>query len=187
MQRFEEKPPAERAERFLQSGEYDWNSGIFVWRAETVLAEFRRHKPGIAERVARIADAWQRPEQAETFAREYESIEKISVDFAILEKAAEVLALRAPYQWDDVGSWLALERRNPQDADGNTIQGLHVGFDTERCVIASDAEHLIATLGVRDLLIIQSGNATLVARREDEAAVKKIVDALKSQGFGNYL
>ncbi len=187
VQRFEEKPPAERAERFLQSGEYDWNSGIFVWRAETVLAEFRRHKPAIAERVARIADAWQRPEQSEVFTREYDSIEKISVDFAILEHAAEVLTLRAPYQWDDVGSWLALERRNPQDAAGNTIQGLHVGFDTQGCVIASDAQHLIATLGVRDLLIIQSGNATLVARRDDEAAVKKIVDALKSQRLEDYL
>ena len=96
-----------------------------------------------------------------------------------MEKAQEVLVLQAPYKWDDVGSWLALERRNPQDAAGNTVQALHVGQATTNCVIVSDPEHLIATIGVNNLLIIQDGNATLVADRRDEAAVKEIVDLLK--------
>ena len=104
-----------------------------------------------------------------------------------MEKAKEVLVLQAPYQWDDVGSWLALERRNPQDADGNTIQATHVGFNTKNCVIAADPGHLIATIGVENLLIIQDGNATLVADRRDEGAVKQIVDMLKKPGLENYL
>ena len=104
-----------------------------------------------------------------------------------MEKAREVLVIEAPYQWDDVGSWLALERRNPQDAQGNTIQALHVGINTSGCVIAADAGHLIATIGVSNLLIIQDGNATLIADRRDEGTVKEIVARLKSPGLEKYL
>ena len=98
----------------------------------------------------------------------------------------EVLVLHAPYTWDDVGSWLALERRNPQDADGNTVQALHCGIDTARCVIVGDASRLIATFGVSNLLIIQDGDATLVADRKHEDKVKEIVDKLKKSGREEY-
>ena len=77
--------------------------------------------------------------------------------------------MQAPYQWDDVGSWLALERHNPQDADGNTVQALHAGVNTNNCVIVADPDHLIATIGVNNLLIIQDGNATLITTRKGEA------------------
>ena len=184
---FKEKPDADTAERFLQSGEYDWNSGIFVWKAATILAELRRQRPVLYAAVERIAEAWPTPKRDEVFRREYEGLEKISIDFAVMERAAKVLAIRAPYQWDDVGSWLALERRNPQDADGNTVQGLHTGIETRHCVIVSDADHLIATLGVSNLLIVQDGNATLVADRRDESNVKLIVEKLKKGGLEKYL
>jgi mannose-1-phosphate guanylyltransferase len=184
---FKEKPDADTAERFLLSGEYDWNSGIFVWKAATILAELRRQRPALYAAIERIAEAWPTPNRDEVFRREYEGLEKISIDFAVMEGAAKVLAIRAPYQWDDVGSWLALERRNPQDADGNTVQGLHVGVDTKNCVIVSDPDHLVATLGVRDLLVIQDGNATLVADRKDESNVKLIVERMKKGGLGKYL
>ena len=101
----------------------------------------------------------------DVFRAEYAKAEKISIDFAVMEdaaKAGKVLVMQAPYQWDDVGTWLALERHNPQDADGNTVQALHAGVKTKNCVIVADPDHLIGTLGVSDLLIIQGGNATLV-------------------------
>lgn len=187
---FAEKPDADRAERFVASGEYFWNSGIFVWKAATILKELERNKPTLHAAVGRVADAWGSPRGDTVLKSEYETIEKISIDYAVMQdagKAGRVIVLRAPYQWDDVGSWLALERRNPQDAQGNTIQGQHLGINTTNCVVVSDAGRLIATIGVTDLLIIQDGDATLVADRKDEATVKQVVEQLKATGRANYL
>jgi mannose-1-phosphate guanylyltransferase len=182
---FREKPKFEQAEQYIASGEYYWNSGIFVWKTAAILGELKTHKPKLMEAIARIADAWGTPRQDEVFRAQYEAAEKISIDFAVMEKAREVLVVQAPYQWDDVGSWLALERRNAQDAQGNTVQARHVGIKTSRCVIVSGPDHLIATIGVSDLLIIQDGNATLIANRSEEGAVKDVVEAIKKLPEGN--
>ena len=185
---FKEKPKFDAAEKYVASGEYYWNSGIFVWKVATILHELRTHKPKLMESIDRIAAAWGTSAQDEIFQREYANAEKISIDFAVMEKAKEVLVVQAPYQWDDVGSWLALERRNPQDAEGNTVQAKHLGIKTSKCVIVADPGHLIATIGVSDLLIVQDGNATLIADRAEEGTVKEIVDALKKMNDGkNYL
>jgi mannose-1-phosphate guanylyltransferase len=185
--KFMEKPRFDVAEGYVASGDYFWNSGIFVWKPPAVLNELKRNKPDLHARVLRIAEAWDTPRRAEVFRSEYANAEKISIDFAVMQDAPEVLMMPAPFAWDDVGSWLALERRNPQDADGNTVQALHCGVDTKGCVIAADAGHLIATLGVENLVIVQSGNATLIADRRREADVKQIVDKLKAGGQGQFL
>jgi mannose-1-phosphate guanylyltransferase len=184
---FREKPTADLAERFVASGEYYWNSGIFVWKAATILAALRERQPGIHAAVERIAVAWPTPQRSEVLGHEYEKLERISIDFAVMEHAKEVLVVQAPYRWDDVGSWLAVERMHPQDADGNTVLGGHCGLKTRGCVIVADAGHLIATVGVRDLLIVQDGNATLVADRKDEGTVKQLVELLKKKGLEEYL
>jgi mannose-1-phosphate guanylyltransferase len=187
---FKEKPPAEVAESYLASGDYDWNSGIFVWKARTILRELQARKPEIHEVVVRIAAAWGRPEWPEVFRTTYACAEKKSIDKAIMEdagKAGKVLVLNAPYSWDDVGSWLALERGNPQDSQGNTVQALHCGIHTSNCVIVGDADRLIGTYGVSNLLIVQDGNAILVADRRYEDKVKELVDALKASGRGEYI
>lgn len=183
---FKEKPKFEKAEEYVASGEYYWNSGIFVWKVSTIIAELRAHKPKLVEAAERIAAAWGTPKQDEVFRNEYEAAEKISIDFAVMEKAREVLVVQAPYQWDDVGSWLALERRNPQDADGNTVRAKHLGIKTKQCVIVADPGHLIATIGVSDLVIVQDGNATLIANRAEEGTVKEIVEMLKKMPDGKH-
>ena len=104
-----------------------------------------------------------------------------------MEHAKEVLVVQAPFRWDDVGSWLALERLHPPDAGGNTVVGLHQGINTKNCVIVADRDHLIATVGVDNLLIIQDGNATLVAARRDEGTVKQLVELLKKKNMEAYL
>jgi mannose-1-phosphate guanylyltransferase len=176
------------AENYIASGDYFWNSGIFVWKVKTILGELQKNEPTIYEAIQRIAAAWGTPEQDRVFRDEYsDKLKKISIDFAVMEHAKEVLVVQAPYQWDDVGSWLALERRNPQDLHGNTIQALHLGINTSGCVVVSDPEHLIATIGVSNLLIIQDGNATLIADRREENAVKEIVDLLKKRKMENFL
>jgi mannose-1-phosphate guanylyltransferase len=189
VQEFKEKPKVEVAEQFVASGEYDWNSGIFVWKVKTILAQLKANRPDIHDACIRIANAWDTPKRDTVFAQEYEAIQGTSIDYAVMQnagKAGLVRVLRAPYKWDDVGSWLALERHNPQDAAGNTTQGRTLLLDTSGCVVSAEGNQLIATIGVRDLLIIQAGNATLVARKQDEARVKEIVDRLKKEQ-GEYL
>jgi mannose-1-phosphate guanylyltransferase len=187
VRRFEEKPLADRAERFVASGEYLWNSGIFVWRAAAMLDELRRQQPQLHDAVRRIADAWDTPRRAEVLRQEYEPIPKISIDYAVMEHAREVFVIKAPYRWDDVGSWLALERMSPQDADHNTILANHCGLKTNRCIIVGDAAKLITTIGIENLVIVQDGDATLIADRRDEGTVKQLVDLLKKKGLEKYL
>jgi mannose-1-phosphate guanylyltransferase len=184
---FREKPHAELAEEFLASGKHYWNSGIFVWRAATILQELRNNQPKLAAAVERIAAAWDTPERDEVLTKEYAALEKISIDYAVMEKAADVLVVQTPFVWDDVGSWLALERRHAQDAHDNTILAYHTGLDTRNCVIVGDPDKLIATLGVRDLLIIQDGDALLIAHRSEEGNIKKLVEQLKSRGLEKHL
>jgi mannose-1-phosphate guanylyltransferase len=187
VQAFREKPTVERAAMFLDSGEYFWNAGIFVWKAATILEALRINQPRLHSSIERIAAAWPRREREETLRREYEALDKISIDYAVMEKAKEVLVVQAPFRWDDVGSWLAVERMNPQDADGNTILASHAGINTKCCVIAGDRDRLIATIGVKDLIIIQDGDAVLIADRNDEGVVKQLVEELKKRGLEKYL
>lgn len=184
---FREKPDAELAEQMLATGEYFWNSGIFVWRAATILDELNRNQPTIAQAVRRIAEAWPTRERDSVFRREYEQLERISIDYAVMEKAAHVLTVQAPFRWDDVGAWLALERMNPQDAAGNTVLANHCGIQTKNCVIVGDSGQLITTVGVDNLLIVQDGDAILIADRRDEGSVKKLVEELKKRGLEKYL
>jgi mannose-1-phosphate guanylyltransferase len=184
---FREKPNHDLAERFIASGEYFWNSGIFVWKAATILNELRERQARLFAAVQRIADAWAAKEREAVLRREYEGLERISIDFAVMEQAKDVLVVEAPYRWDDVGSWLALERMHPQDVDGNTVLGTHCGLKTKGCVIVADPGQLVATVGVENLLIIQDGDATLVADRRDEGAVKQLVELLKKKGLEKYL
>jgi mannose-1-phosphate guanylyltransferase len=184
---FKEKPAADVAEQYVASGEYYWNSGIFVWKAATVLAALHEQRPALFEAMQRIADAWDGPHRAEVLRREYEAVERVSIDYAVMEHAKDVLVVQAPYRWDDVGSWPALERMRPQDADGNTVAAEHCGLDTKNCIVVGDPGRLIATAGVRDLLIVQDGDAVLVADRRDEGAVKQLVDLLKKKELEKYL
>ena len=184
---FKEKPKEDRAREYVASGDFYWNSGIFVWKAATVLTALEKHKPQLYAAVQRIADAWPTPRRAEALAREYPGLEKVSIDYAVMEKAPEVLVVEAPYRWDDVGSWLALERMQPQDADGNTVLATHAGLDTKKCVIVAEPGKLVTTLGVENLLIVQDGDAILVADRSKEGAVKELVDLLKKKGLEKHL
>jgi mannose-1-phosphate guanylyltransferase len=186
-QGFKEKPDPDTAERFFVSGEYVWNSGIFVWKVQTILNAVRELQPKIYTAVQRIAEGWSTPDRDRVFQREYEALGRISIDKAIMEHAKEVLVINAPFDWDDVGSWLALERIHQPDADRNTVVGTHAGLKTKGCVIVADKGQLIATIGVENLLIIQDGNATLVADRRDEGTVKELVELLKSKGLEGYL
>lgn len=184
---FREKPATELAERFLAEGGYFWNSGIFMWKAGTLLNELRKNKPTLADGVERVAASWNGPDAERVLSQIYPTLERISIDYAVMEKATTAMVLEAPFRWDDVGSWPALERLHAQDGDGNTILALHSGLNTSNCIIVGEPGRLIATAGVRDLLIIQDGDALLVADRRDESAVKQIVERLAEKGLERFL
>src|SRR5262249_41144334 len=172
---------------YVASGEYAWNSGIFVWRAAAVLAELERQLPALHAAARRIADAWDTPRREEVMRAEYPALEKKSIDYGVMEDAREVLVVQAPFRGDGAGSWLALEPMHPQAADGNPVLGDHAGLRTRDCVVVGEGGRLIATLGVDNLLIVQDGDAPLVADRREEGAVKQLVDLLRQKGLEKFL
>jgi mannose-1-phosphate guanylyltransferase len=184
---FREKPEKPEAEAFVASGRFFWNSGIFVWRAAALLTVLEKLRPQLHAAIMRIAAAWGSPEQDAVLRREYPHLERISIDKGVMEHAPEVIVVPAPYRWDDVGSWLAVERMNPQDADGNTVQATHAGIETKDCVIVGEPGRLVTTIGVSNLLIVQDGDAVLIADKTQEGAVKQLVDELKKRGLESYL
>ncbi len=187
---FHEKPELTKAQEYVASGDYYWNSGIFCWQAATILQQVRGCLPSLSAAAERIAAAWGTSEQQEVFFREFQALEKISIDHGVMEaagKAGLVYMVEAPFQWDDVGSWLALERVLPADQTGNVVVGDHLGRNSRQNVIVAPQGHLVTTLGAEDLIIVVTQDATLVARRSDEQSVKKLLDDLKERGLQGYL
>lgn len=185
---FHEKPNLLTASRFMATSEYYWNCGIFVWRAQAILDALKEFAPEIFERLERLrqgigSDGWE-----ELLETEFPKMPSISIDYAVLEKAAgRVCVLEAPFEWDDVGSWQALPRIFDSDREGNTIDGLCCVVDTEGCIIRSGGKHLIATIGLKDLIIVHTPTATLVADKRDEGSIKKLIVELEKKGLIEYL
>ncbi len=184
---FHEKPSQTVADQFLESGEYFWNSGIFVWEVGTILSQLDQHVPKLRAAASRIADAWGTPKQAEVFEAEYGPIEKKSIDYAVMEKAPKVAMVETPFRWDDVGSWLALERTQKRTPEGNFVLGQHLGLATSDCVVVGEGKHLVATIGVSNLIVVHTPDVTLVARRDDEQAVKTLQQMLVDRGYGDFV
>lgn len=188
--RFKEKPDFATAEQYLQSGQFFWNSGLFIWRAAAICAEIQRLQPVLFDALERIAQAWETPQRAAVLQKEYAALPRISIDHAVMEQAREGYVLRAAFRWDDVGSWPALERHHPQDAAGNTVlDANHFNLRSRNCIIVGDGQpdQLIATVGVEHLLIVRDGSVVLVADQRDETGIKQLVEQLKQQGMERYL
>ncbi|MBX7167204.1 MAG: NTP transferase domain-containing protein [Pirellulales bacterium] len=185
--RFREKPRAEVAAEYVATGRFYWNSGIFVWRAATILAALAEHQPQMAAHLETIASAFGRDDFAEVFAAEFAAIRGVSIDYAVMEHARDVAVVEAPYEWDDVGSWQALARLRGADAEGNTVSARHVGLDTHGCIIRGTPDHLVATLGIDDCIIVQTPDATLVAHRSREESLRELVKLIQHRGWGQHL
>ncbi|MCA9066494.1 MAG: mannose-1-phosphate guanylyltransferase [Planctomycetaceae bacterium] len=182
---FREKPARDVAEQYLRAGTFYWNCGIFCWRAQTIVDLLRQYEPEIYDRLQKIADGYRTGN--DVLETEFPQMKSISIDYAVLERARDVVVIEAPFDWDDVGSWLAVPRLTGTDADGNTIDGLHVGCETRNCIVRTNAEHLVATLGVDDLIIVHTDDATLVARRDDSERIKEILSQLESRGLSAWM
>ncbi len=184
---FREKPDGPTAERFLAAGNFAWNSGIFLWKARTILDELQKHRPQLAERLARVGRTLGTAEELDTITREYPLMERAPIDKAVMEKAANVRVLEVQYDWNDVGDWRSLASLIPHDSRGNATQGNVLARETSNSIIIGDDGGLIATLGLEDVVIVQSGQATLVARRDQMDKLKGLVESLAEKGYGEYL
>jgi len=169
---FKEKPDQATAEAFLKDGNYRWNSGIFVWRADTISEAFRRYAPDLGKKL----DAWAK---GADFIQDFASCRKISIDYAVMEKAENIIAVDAPFEWNDIGSWSSLRSFLPLDQNGNASLGCAVAMDSSDNVFFSDDGTLIAAIGLHRTAVIKSGNALLVCPLADEQKIKKILEKTK--------
>jgi mannose-1-phosphate guanylyltransferase len=187
VKQFCEKPNRATAERFLAEGQFGWNSGIFLWRAQAILDAIRTEKPALAAALDRIAAALGTPREADVLAHEFPRMERAPIDKAVMEKAKNVRVLEVLYDWNDVGDWRALTELVESDAQGNTTQGPVLAVDTKNSIIVADDGQLVATLGVDDLVIVQSAGATLIAKKDQLDKLKGLVEGLDKAGYGSHL
>ncbi len=179
LERFVEKPERARAEEYLATGRYYWNSGMFIWRTSAILAELKRllpkHLEHLGAAVARDGEA----DWADALRAGFEPLAKTSIDFGVMEKAASrglVRCVVPRFQWSDVGGWLALEEHLEQDAGGNAHLGHLEQLDSGRnLVFCEDPAETVALVGVKDLVVVRSGQKTLVTHRDNTEAIKKLV------------
>jgi len=189
VKRFIEKPNLARAKKYLRSKNYFWNAGIFVWKAETILKEIKKYLPGLYSGLERIEKAWGSPGYKRRLLNEYKRFKAVSITYGIMEKSRKIYTVRGNFPWQDLGSWDNLAQDSGQkDSCGNVIQGLHQGLDTCNCVIVGEGKHLIATLGLRDLIIVHTPDATLVCRKDQAQKVKQLSKNLeKNKRLKKYL
>ena len=184
VRRFIEKPPRADAQTYALSGRHLWNSGMFCFTPEAILAAFHAHAPDIAEAARATAERFPgdpRATRIDIDPDRFDAMPDISLDYAVMEKATGVIAVRGSFDWSDVGSWQAIGDLVAADAEGNRRQGETVAIDTRGTMIHAE-DRVVATVGVRDLVIVDTTDATLVAHRDALQRVKEVVAVLKSRG-----
>ena len=184
---FREKPNAATAQQYLASGNFYWNSGIFVWNAKTIWDALRQFEPEMVEQLDKIVAAYGSAEFPRVFRERFEKIRGKSIDYAVMERYPNVAVIEVSFDWDDVGSWQSLTRLRGTDQDGNTVIGRHLGVKTHGCIVRTDDQHLVVTLGMDDCIVVHTPDATLVARKQDEESVRKVVEMLKERGWTEFL
>ncbi|MEO9135929.1 MAG: mannose-1-phosphate guanylyltransferase/mannose-6-phosphate isomerase [Casimicrobiaceae bacterium] len=189
--RFVEKPAAALAREYLTAGHYVWNSGMFAFTADAVLDAFARHAPGVLAAVRPVAQAMMgldTSQMLEIDAALFAAVPDISIDYAIMERAAEageVAVVRGSFDWSDVGSWQAVADLTTADGDGNRGQGQRVAIATRGTYVHA-ADRIVATVGVENLVIVETADAVLVAHRDHLQRVKEVVGELKARGHEAY-
>ena len=183
---FVEKPNLEKAKEYLTSGEYLWNSGIFVWKASTILKNFKEYLPEIYEGLQKIGESINTGKYEEVLKKEFPNLPSESIDYGIMEKAKNIYVIPGNFGWDDVGSWLSLERINKTNQDGNVITGNVISIKTKNTIIQG-SDKLIATIGLEDIVIVDTDDVTLICHKDNTQEVKEIINNLKICNRNEYL
>lgn len=179
--RFVEKPDRSTAEQYVAAGNYYWNAGMFIWSCRSLATALAKHRPPLAEMVERLEGVPAGESFIAALGEAYADLEKISVDYAIMEKADNIITIEGVFTWDDVGSWPALANHFPADDAGNVTRGDAEVLDGRNNIIVSQ-DRLTALIGVQDLVVVQAEGATLVCHRDRAQDVKAIVRRLSEGG-----
>lgn len=181
--RFVEKPDLERAKAYLAAGTFRWNSGIFTWRTDVVLGQLAAHCPWLTTALAPVAAAYGTAAFDAALAAAYAPLRKVSIDYALMEHARDVVAVEGDFAWDDVGSWDALPEHLPADAAGNVLRGDALASECGDCLLVSEpGAPLVAAARCHGLTVVATRDAVLVVPRGEGQAVKAVVDALARSG-----
>lgn len=191
VRRFVEKPPLDKALEYLELGNYFWNSGMFVWRADSILHEIERYLPQLYQELGAITfggDIWELADLASPIASLYERVESVSIDYGVMEKSQRVQVIPAEMGWSDVGSWSALPEVVAPDQLGMVTVNVReqVSIDSSDCLIYGDNK-VVATVGVKNLVVVATPDAIMVCDRERTQDVKKVVEELARRGFDTFL
>ncbi|HEX8910808.1 MAG TPA: sugar phosphate nucleotidyltransferase [Humisphaera sp.] len=192
VQAFKEKPDKQTADRYVESGRFYWNSGMFVWRCDTILGAIEQHLNENHRGLMKIAEAWDTPKQQEVLGTVYPTLPKISIDFGVMEPAsqgkgkASVAVVEMPVQWLDVGSWPALAETLRTDEHNNATEGgAFVFIDADdNIVVSENPEHLVSLIGVSDMIVVHTKDTTMVCPKSEAQRVKDMVAKVKEK-FGN--
>jgi mannose-1-phosphate guanylyltransferase len=186
---FTEKPDEANARLMITSGDYLWNSGMFIWRADRILSEFKRQMPDLMSALDRIGDPSGNPEQGSRFESEWSQLRSETIDYGIMEHAKNLVVFpSAGMQWSDIGSWDSLFELLQPDKDGNVIvNSLHLPFETHNSLVYSEGKKLVVTIGVDDLIVVDSDDALLVCHRDQAQQVRQVIERLKKQKKEEYL
>ncbi len=182
---FTEKPDQEQAQKMVASGEYSWNSGMFIWQTKAILEEIKRQMPNLDSKLSLIKEAWDTPEWEETIRRVWPEIEPQTIDFGIMENARQVAVIPAgDLDWNDVGSWEALFDLLPADENGNIVQGSdHLSLETTGTIVhGKENPRTVVTIGVKDLIVVDTGEILLICDRSHAQDVRQVVKQLEESG-----
>ena len=179
VRRFVEKPNLETAKSYVASGEYLWNSGMFIWKASAILREMEEHLPENYRLLTELEQAIGTKEEAAQTEAVFNQIRPISIDYGVMEQAKNVFVLPSSFGWDDVGSWLAVERMSTANDAGNVIRGDVVSVSSSRCIVQGD-KRLIAMVGMEDTIIVDTKDALLVCSKDSAGDIKKVLEVLRA-------
>ena len=183
---FAEKPPIESANRFVESGEFLWNSGMFIWKAEAILLEMEIYMPELHESLDVIYDSLKSGKYDIVLDREWEIIQSESIDYGIMEKAKNVFTLKSDFSWNDMGTWNSVYEVLSKDKNGMILQGNVIAIESKNSIIHSP-DKLTAVIGLENIAVVNTDDATLIMPLDQAEKVKNIVNQLKDSGMTDYL
>jgi mannose-1-phosphate guanylyltransferase len=183
---FAEKPNLETAKAFIESGDFLWNSGMFIFRVDTMLKEIKESLPDLHNALIKLEKSLLKNDFAKVLENVYSQLKGISIDYGVMEKSRDVHTIRSHFDWSDVGSWDEIYNFKQKDKDGNVKQGTTVTINSKNCLIIND-QRISALVGVEDLLVIDTDNGLLICKRSESQNVKEVVDYLRRKGLDQYL
>lgn len=186
VERFVEKPSLEVAKEYLSTEEYLWNSGMFIWKVSSILKNMQKFMPDTYESLIKIKEAIGTPQQDSILEKEFHNMQSQSIDYGIMEKADNIYILPGTFGWDDVGSWLAVERIKKTNEFGNAVAGNIITVNTHNCIIQGDKK-LIAIVGMEDTIVVDTKDATLICAKDSAGDIKKVTENLKICNRNEYI